>query len=63
MVKMPKPVKRPERVGTIQGILEPSNPVHPNQKSPPAKNTPPTMEMGKRHSGTGMLLFASSLRA
>ena len=62
-MKMPNPVNRPERVGTIHGILSPSNPVQPNQKSPPAKRTPPTTEIGRRHSGTGMLLFASSLRA
>ena len=35
---------------------------HPNQKRPMAKEIPPTITLGRRHSGTGIPLFASSLR-
>jgi len=59
-VKTPKPVSRPERAGTIQGMEALA--VQPSQKSPAAKETPPTMDIGIRHSGTGMLSFAFRFR-
>jgi hypothetical protein len=36
MLKMPKPVKRPESTGAGQGVV-PVWPVQPNQKSPPCR--------------------------
>lgn len=59
MAKIPNPVKRPKRVGTIQGILS-VWPVQPNQKSPAAKTGALTIIIGSRYLGTGILLFALS---
>lgn len=60
MILNPAPMKAVATVGMAQlyfGLA-----VHPNQKIPPAKKTPPISMGGSRASGTARPLFAATMR-